>query len=70
MGFKKNYINSVKKHVCILLVYSAITKESGRTRRVEISSINFAHFSNYNRYLVSVGRGMGGKMFVLQKFLS
>ena len=45
-------------------------QESGRTRKVEISSINFAHFPNYNRYLVSAGRGMGRTMFVMQKVLS
>lgn len=43
-----------------------IRQESQRTGRVKISSISFAHFSNYNLYLVSVGRGMGRNMFEMQ----
>lgn len=39
-------------------------QESERTRRVKFSSINFAQFSNYNRFkFVVVGHGMGRKMF-------
>ena len=55
-------------------------KESGRLRcrfgrnlgaqeEWKFSLINFAHISNYYRYLVSVGRGMGRKMFEIQKVL-
>lgn len=35
---------------------------------MKIPSINFAHFPNYNGYLVFVGREMGRKMFEMQRF--
>lgn len=41
------------------ILMGKVHKERGR--RVENSSFSFAHFLNFNRYFISVGRGMGRK---------
>lgn len=48
----------------------SIRQDSRGTMRVKISSINFAQFSNDNRYLVPVGCRNDEKMFEMQKVLS